>query len=140
MGSRHKPKETKMSNALNTPVAPVVGQQGKKSQHGGHYLAYKNQPAFAPTATLSIVAGTNNPWRPNTPGFDFYSTVLAKSPKTVAEAIAMGAKAGLKAGQVQAHLRWLFTWGGAYLSVDGKLYSASQAPVSTVAKGKKAKV
>lgn len=118
-----------MATISNTPVAPVVGVQGHKSQHGGHYLAYKGQPAFALDSTLAIVQGTNNPWRPGTPGHSFYEAVLTKKPATVKAALELANSAlGLKPAQAQAHLRWLYTWGGAYLQVNGALYGA-QAPV-----------
>lgn len=140
---------------VTTAVAPVVGQVGHKAKHGGHYLAYKAQAAFAGSDTLAIVAGTNNPWRPGTPGHAFYSAVLSQAPATVADAIALGAKAGFKASAVQGHLRWLFTWGGAYLAVNGLLYGGTVAPAAPApaapapaapasvlipAKGKKGKV
>lgn len=118
------------NTTANTPVAPVVGVQGKATP-GGHVLAYKAQPAFGATATLQLVAGTNNPWRPGTPGHAFYVQVLAglAPGATVAQCIAAAATAKVpgatKAGQVQGHLRWLYTWGGAYLAIDGKLYGGA---------------
>lgn len=133
-----------MSNSVNqTAVAPTVGQVGHKSQHGGHYAAFKACGSFALSDTLAIVAGTNNPWRPGTPGSAFYAAVLAKSPATVQAAVVLGQSAlGLKPAQVQAHLRWLFTWGGAYLQVNGKLHSASVAvaPVAAPVQPAKSKV
>jgi hypothetical protein len=124
----------------NTPVAPTVGAQGSRKP-GGHYQAYKAQPAFAPTATLRLISGSN-PWRPNCPGYDFYVQVLSQSPATVQAAIDMAAKAKTpqKAAEVQKHLRWLYTWGGSYLEVDGKLANlpapAPRAPRKVSGKAK----
>lgn len=121
-------------------VAPTMGEQGSRKT-GGHYNAYRATPVFAPTATLRLVSAVN-PWRPMSPGHAFYTAVLANNPATVSDAIALGAKAGLKAREVQNHLRWLYTWGGAYLEVDGKLFAAPApvvAPKAVAPKGKKSK-
>jgi hypothetical protein len=120
------------TTVINTPVAPVVGSVGSSSK-GGHILAYRAQAKFLLTDTLRIVPGSNNPWRPNTPGYLFYSQVLANAPATVGAAIEMGAKSkpAFRAVDVQGHLRWLYTWGGAYLEVNGKLHSA---PATTARK------
>lgn len=118
-----------------TPVAPVQGQQGQVLRHGGHIVAYKAQPKFDSAATLELISGTN-PWRPSTPGSDFWVKVLAKlpTPATVSDALALGAKAGLKPVAVQGHLRWLYTWGGSYIRVAGNVYSPPVAsPVAPVA-------
>jgi hypothetical protein len=119
-----------------TPVAPRVGAQGT-STPGGHYVAYRNQAPFALEASLKLISGTN-PWRPNTPGTRFYTAVLAKNPATVAAAIALGKDAGFKAREVQNHLRWLYTWGGSYVEVGGKVYSPPVAP-APAPKAKKSK-
>jgi hypothetical protein len=125
----------------STPVAPVVGQQGT-STPGGHYVAYKSQPVFSPEATLELISGTN-PWRPNTPGFDFYTMVLAQKPATVQKAIELGANSKRKftGPEVQNHLRWLYTWGGSYVRIGGKVFSpppgavrAPKAPAKPKAK------
>jgi hypothetical protein len=122
----------------STPVAPVVGTQGT-STPGGHYVAYKAQPIFAPTATLELISGTN-PWRHNTPGFDFYTMVLAQKPATVQKAIELGAASKRKftGPEVQNHLRWLYTWGGSYIRIGGKVFSpppgAVRAPKPAPAK------
>jgi hypothetical protein len=111
----------------NTPVAPVVGAQGS-STPGGHYVAYKAQGRFDLSASLKLVSSTN-PWRPNTPGFRFYQAVLAKAPATVGAAVTLGVASGFKAREVQNHLRWLYTWGGSYVEIGGKLFAAPVAPV-----------
>jgi hypothetical protein len=122
---------------MSTPVAPVVGAQGQKTVHGGHYTAYRAQSAFAPTATLKLISGSN-PWRPNTPGHTFYTAVLSKAPATVSAALELGAKVGFKASASQAHLRWLYTWGGSYVQIDGKVFSPPVVPVAPKAEKAKA--
>lgn len=122
-----------MPTITTTPVAPTVGQQGQKT-HGGHYTAYRAQPAFAPTASLELISG-NNPWRPYTPGHNFYVQVLAKTPATIGAALELAKGAGIKANDAQKHLRWLYTWGGSYIRVDGQVYSPPQAPVRMLTPG-----
>jgi hypothetical protein len=138
-GSGPKSEVTTMSATPNTPVAPVVGKVGS-SVKGGHIEAYRAQAKFLPSDTLRVIPGTNNPWRPGTPGHAFYTAVLANGPATVGAAIEMAAKSkpSFRAVDVQGHLRWLYTWGGAYLEVNGKLYSseAPAAPAKAPAKGK----
>ena len=102
---------------MSVPSAPTVGAQGT-STPGGHYVAYKACPAFALTDTLELTDGANH-WRPNTPGAKFFEVALSKA-KTVAQAIELAGKAGIKASEVQKHLRWYFTWG--YLRVNGSAY------------------
>jgi hypothetical protein len=99
-------------------------------------MAYKAQAAFAPTATLELISGSN-PWRPNTPGYFLWVQVLSQSGcRTVANAIELAAKARnpQKASEIQKHLRWLYTWGGSYLRVNGAVFvpppSAPKAPRS----------
>jgi hypothetical protein len=119
----------------NIPVAPAMGVQGSKS-HGGHYLAYRQCPKFDLAASLKLISQVN-PWQPQSPGFRFWTEVLAKNPATVGAAI-KAAEGMFKAAEVQNHLRWLYTWGGAYLEVGGKLFAAPPvAPKAPkVAKGK----
>jgi hypothetical protein len=123
-----------MSTITTTPVAPTMGAQGK-STPGGHYSAYRAQPRFAVEATMRLISGTN-PWRPNTPGHRFYTAVLAKNPATVAAAIALGKDAGFKAREVQDHLRWVYTWGGSYVEIGGKVFSPPVAPAAPKAPAK----
>jgi hypothetical protein len=121
-----------MSTITTTAVAPTVGQQGTKT-HGGHYNAYRACPPFAPTATLELISGSN-PWRPATPGHSFYTQVLAQKPATIGKALELGAKAGFKVGEVQGHLRWLYTWGGSYIKIGGQVFSpVAPTPVAPMA-------
>jgi hypothetical protein len=128
-----------VNTVTNTPVAPSHPEGQGTSTKGGHYVAFKAQGNFAPEATFERISATN-PWRPNTPGFRFYAAVLAGTPSTVADVLALGKEAGFKASDVQGHLRWLFTWGGSYIRVAGKVYAAPagsapevQAPVAAPA-------
>ena len=147
---RNRPSGQKVAtmSTLNIAVAPRQGTTGKSVKTGGHHLAFVGCASFDPKATLKLVS-PNNPWRPGTLGDQFYNAVLSKAPATVAAAIELGAKAktpsypgGIPAkGQngVMAHLRWLYTWGGAYLEVGGKLYApAPVAPKAPKASTKKA--
>lgn len=123
---------------VSTPVAPTVGAQGT-STPGGHYVQYKAQSAFAPTATIELISGSN-PWRPNTPGFFLWVQVLSQSGcNTVAKAIELAAKAKnpQKASEVQKHLRWLYTWGGSYLRVNGAVFVPPPAAPKAPAKARK---
>lgn len=108
----------------NTPVAPVNGAQGKATP-GGHVTAWRAQAkaGFNPTHSLKLLS-TTNPWRPNTPGHTFWVKALAVSPApaTVGAALDLAKKAGIKGAA--GHLAWLYTWGGAYVSVNGKTYPA----------------
>lgn len=119
-----------------TPVAPAMGEQGT-STPGGHYVAYRNQPKFDLGASLKLISQVN-PWRPGTPGHRFYTMVLTKNPATVGAAVKL-AEGSFKASEVQAHLRWLYTWGGAYIEIGGKLFAAPPAQPKAPAKGKGSK-
>src|SRR5262245_10635588 len=116
---------------------------GKAGPKGGHVIEWRKQckAGFAPTSTLALIAGTGNPWRVNSEGHDFYTLVLATGPKTGAAAYAMAEKAmGIKPGRVRQHLAWLYTDNGAYMTVDGKRWSAEPvAPKAKPAKAPKAK-
>lgn len=128
-----------MSAVQTVAVAPShPGGQGSRKV-GGHIAAFRAQPKFALDASLKLVSGVN-PWRPNTPGHDFYVAVLSHNPKSVGAAIDLGKKAGLNAGEVQGHLRWLYTWGGAHIEIGGKLYAppASAPSVPAVVQSAKA--
>ena len=120
-------KQAKVTPSV--PVAPAnplgVGQQVK----GGHYLAYKAQSNFAPTAMLTFAPGFVNWWRPTCPGGKFFAAVLAPAlgnGLTVQQAIDGGnATLGLKPQAVQQHLKWLYTWGNG-LAVDGITWGQTQ--------------
>lgn len=122
-----------------TPVAPSHPAGQGSSTPGGHYVAYKAQPKFDLESSIKLVSSVN-PWRPGTPGHVFYSKVLAQNPGSVAKAVALGETAGFKAREVQNHLRWLFTWGGSYVEIGGKLYAAPAQSSEVVAKPVKAPV
>jgi len=124
-----------MSTPTTTTIAIAPAHpMGQGSQtKGGHHNAWRAQPKFQPSDKLSLVS-TVNPWRPNSLGWSFYNAVLAPCPATVSDALAVGKAKGYPARVVQGHLRWLYTWGGSYLAVNGSTYAAPAAPVvATVA-------
>lgn len=116
-----KKSTAKVAAPTTVAVAPAHPEGQGKANAGGHVKAWRNQPSFAVTAKLSLVSPVN-PWRPGTPGHKFWPVL--QEAKTVQQAIDNAAKIGLTARQVQGHLRWLYTWGGAYLQVDGALYQS----------------
>jgi len=123
--------------ATNVAIAPRTGTTGTRTV-GGHVQAWRNQPAFAPTAKLEFTGGANR-WRAGTPGSKFYEAVMAHNPGTVQAALDLGNAAGIKAAECQGHLRWLYTW-GVGLKVDGAVYVPPTAgPAPTTAPAKKAK-
>jgi len=95
-----------------------------------HHTDWKAQPNFAPDGTIKLVS-PENPWAllgrsgRNGKGYQFFVKVMAKGPATVQEAIDLGKEIGLKPGQVQGHLRWLYTW-GPFVEIDGKLFEATR--------------
>jgi hypothetical protein len=93
---------------------------------------------FSLEASLELISGSN-PWRPGTPGSNFWSQVLSKNPATVAAAVAMGKDAGFKAREVQNHLRWLYTWGGSYVRIGGAVFVPPVQPEKPKAEKPKAK-
>jgi hypothetical protein len=80
-----------------------------------HIQAFRALEAFAPEAKLNVIG---NPWRDGTPGFRFYTEVLAQDPATVGDAIAKAEalEEPFTAKAVQGHLRWLYTSAGGLLS------------------------
>ena len=93
-----------------------------------HTAAWRAHKAFPVSASIKML--TNTPrWRPASRGADFYAKVLSQNPATVADAIAMGAKVGIRAGQVQSFLRYLYTWGD-QVEIGGQRYVAV-VPVAT---------
>ena len=89
---------------------------------GEHNEAYKKCPSFPLNVKIRLTCKIN-PWRRHSPGRRFFDEVLiAKQPATVGQAIEYAVDIGYTARQAMNHLRWLFTWGGAYLRVNGKLY------------------
>jgi hypothetical protein len=88
-----------------------------------HIQAFRAQPVFADEAKLTVIGHT---WRDGTPGYRFYTEVLAQNPATVGEAIAKAEALSepFTAKAVQGHLRWLYTSAGGLLEVDGVKYAA----------------
>src|SRR5271166_7054010 len=70
------------------------------------------------------VVSDENPWGYGTPGHAFYTNVIAKNPATVQEALNLAKAVGIK--DTQGHLKWRYTWDGAYLEVDGKSWGAKK--------------
>jgi hypothetical protein len=107
-------------------VAPAQGAQGHATR-GGHHHAYMACRRFEASETIKLVSHVN-PWRPGTSGHEFYVAALQGGKSaTIGAAIELAAKIGLKPRQAIDHLRWLYTWGGSYLEVSGKLYAAPEA-------------
>jgi len=120
---------TGVALAVNHPVAT-----GKAGPKGGHVIEWRAlcKTGIAPTATVALIPGTGNPWRPGSEGHTFYTSVLAKLPgnATVGSVYTMAKSAmGISAGRVRQHLFWLYSDNGAYMLLDGKRWSAS-APVA----------
>lgn len=57
--------------------------------------------------------------------------ILSKQAATMGEVLKVAKDAGIRfartPGQVQTHLKWLFTWDGLYLEVDGVSWRPSEA-------------
>jgi hypothetical protein len=81
------------------------------------------QKNFPLDATIEMLVNVPR-WRPGGLGHDFWVRAMHKGPKTVAEAIALGKSIGLTAGETQAHLRWLYTWGD-QVKIGGHQYDAT---------------
>jgi hypothetical protein len=94
-----------------------------------HFRAWRLQKNFPLTATIEMLVNVPR-WRPGGVGHDFWVRAMHKGPKTVAEAIALGKEIGLTAGEVQGHLRWLYTWGD-QVKIGGHQY-ASTAQIETI--------
>jgi hypothetical protein len=116
----------------NIAIAPAHPLGQGRSVRGGHIQAFRAQPKFELTDKLKVLSNAN-PWRMGSTGGTFFDTVLSQRPKTVADAIALGLKNGFSELEVQGHLRWLFTWTGPHLEVNGKVW---QLPVVTTPKVK----
>jgi hypothetical protein len=88
-----------------------------------HTSAWRAHKPFPLTASIKMLV-TVPRWRPGSRGADFHAKVLSQNPATVADAIALGAKVGIKAGQVQSFLRFLYTWGD-QVEIGGHRYTAT---------------
>lgn len=135
---------SKVAKVATIAIAPAHPAGQGHSTQGGHVIAWRAQPRFALSDTLTLVAGTN-PWRPGTPSAAFYNQVLAAMPagSTVAQCLEFAkATVGNKSGRTHDQLRWLYTWGGSYLAVNGQVYNppvAAPAPAPAApAKARKA--
>ena len=105
-----------------TAQTPGIMTSRRRARLGRISDAYA-QPNFAPTAKLRLVSD-ENPWGYGTPGHAFYTNVIAKNPATVQEALNLAKAVGIK--DTQGHLKWRYTWDGAYLEVDGKSWGAKK--------------
>jgi hypothetical protein len=98
-----------------------------------HFDAWRAQKSYPLNATVKVLVNVPR-WRPSGLGYDFWVKVLGpltqngSVPTTVGACIEAGKKAGIKAGMVQSHLKWFFTWGD-QCQIDGKQY----VPTVTVA-------
>lgn len=90
-------------------------------EYRGHIKAFVTQPHFSEKSEVQLFS-VINPWRPYSFGFRFHSHVLMQAhyPATIEEIIDIGIAAGFSPEDTHGHLRWLYTWGGAYLIVDGE--------------------
>jgi hypothetical protein len=111
-------------------VAPMATVVDQPLTMDAHRKAWRRQPDFPTTDVVKLVSGTN-PWRHHSLGWKFYELVLRHHPEaTVAELIEWSKPHVIGAMEVQEHLRWLFTWGGSYVAINGELYSP--VPVAEV--------
>jgi hypothetical protein len=87
-----------------------------------HFRAWRLQKNFPLDAQIEMLVNVPR-WSPGGQGHDFWHRALSKLPKggTVAQAIALGKAIGLTAGEVQQHLRWLYTWGD-QVQIGGHTY------------------
>lgn len=124
---------------VSIPVAPKMGDQGT-STPGGHVTAWRAQPNFPLSASFRLISATN-PWRAKRSAV-FFDKVLAANPAptTIGQVLAAAEKLGYKPGESQRHLRWLYTWGGSYIEVGGKVFTpptvAAPAPKAKAPKAK----
>lgn len=93
-----------------------------------HRVAWKAQKAFPVDAKVQLLVNVTR-WRPGGTGADFFAKVLGPltadgATPTVADCIALGKKLGFSTWTVQAHLRWLYTWGD-QVAIGGQKYQAT---------------
>lgn len=108
-------------------VAPQAHMAGRPLELDAHRKAFRIQPDFPLDASVKLVSGTN-PWRYQGLGWHFYEKVLRPTfnrvdTSTVGELLRLGRPHGIGDAEGMEHLRWLFTWGGSYVEIDGHLYS-----------------
>ena len=87
-----------------------------------HTSAWRAHKAFPVSATIKMLVSVPR-WRPGSRGADFHAKVLSQNPATVADAITLGKAVGIRAGQVQSFLRYLYTWGD-QVEIGGVRYTA----------------
>jgi len=129
-----------MSTTGTTPVAPQHPAGTGSQRKGGHHVAWVACPRFASDASVALVSATN-PWRRETPGYRLWEAVLyplafgpSALPGCTIQHILDAAHNVLDypPRETQGHLRWIYTWGGAYLAVGGAQWPAmaeATAPV-----------
>ena len=121
--AQHKRQEVSKMNRANIAVAPSATVAGIEPELDAHRKAFRVQEDFPLDATTKMVSGTN-PWRPRGLGWVFYETVLRHYPiSTVGEILKIGMANGIDRFLAMQHLRWLFTWGGSYIEIGGRLYA-----------------
>ena len=104
-------------------IAPSATFVGRPVELDMHRKAFRIQPDFAMDATYKLVSGTN-PWRPYGLGWNFWEKVLRHHPEgVVGELLKLGRPHGIGDMEGMEHLRWLFTWGGSYIEINGQLYA-----------------
>ena len=104
-------------------IAPSATVVGRPVELDMHRKMFKVQPDFPGEARVRLVSGTN-PWRPNSLGWRFYELVLRHHPEsTVGELCRLGIPHLIAQEEAMEHLRWLFTWGGSYVEIGGRLFA-----------------
>jgi hypothetical protein len=107
----------------NIAVAPAVNLPENAIIRDAHRKYFRRQPDFPTDATVKLLTGVN-PWRAYGLGWNFYEKVLRHHPEsTVGELLTWGRKANIGEMETMEHLRWLFTWGGSYVEIGGRLFS-----------------
>ena len=109
--------EVKAAIPVNIPVAPSMG-------HITHVDAFKGQPDFGLNEVTRLVSGSN-PWRNGSRAWPIFELVLRRNPvSTVGRLLELiWEHCRIPDEEAMTHLRWLYTWGGSYLEVGGRLYA-----------------
>ena len=91
-----------------------------------HFAAWRAQKSYPLTATVRVLVNVPR-WRPSGLGYDFWVKVLGPLTQngqvetTVQACVDAGKAAGIKAGMVQSHLKWFYTWGD-QCEINGQRY------------------
>jgi len=94
-----------------------------------HFTAWRAQKSYPLTAEVKVLVNVPR-WRPSGLGYDFWEKVLGpltnngEKPTTVGACVALGKEKGIKAGMVQSHLKWFYTWGD-QCEINGQRYKAT---------------